>query len=122
MDYIEFADLVNVYLEDSFVLGIDEKPGALSFELDVALTPSHPRYHEPRPGEQHCYADAILTISEATRIEWVTRSALTSHDATGEEDRGNIDSFQQLDDHYEITGDWGHVRVHSTTAPQLTLT
>src|SRR5438309_409967 len=91
-NYTDFADLANVYLEDSFVLGIDQKPGALSFQLEAALTPSHPRYHEPKPDEQHCYADATLTIGGATRIGWVTRSSQTSRDATGEEDLGNIDS------------------------------
>ena len=121
-NYTEFADLANVYLEDSFVLGIDEKPDALSFQLEAALTPSHPRYHEPKPDEQHCYADATLTIGGATRIEWVTRSSQTSRDATGEEDLGNIDSLQHIDDHYEITGDWGQVRVYSTAAPQVTFT
>ena len=118
-DYTEFADLANVYLEDSFVLGIDETPSALSFKLEVALTSSHPRYHEPKPAEQHCYANATLTIGAATRIEWVTRSSQTSRDATGEEDLGNIDSLKQLDDHYEITGDWGHARVYATAAPKL---
>jgi len=121
-DYADYTDLANVYLEDSFVLAIDEKPGALSFKLEVALTPGHPLYHQPRPDEQHCYVDAMLTIGEVARIEWVTRSSRTSRDATGEEDLGNIDSLRQLDDHYEITGDWGHVRVYSSAAPQLTFT
>jgi hypothetical protein len=121
-NYADFADLANVYLEDSFVLAIDEKPDTLSFTLEVALTPAHPLYHEPRPNEQHCYLDATLTISEATRIEWVTRSSQTYRDATGEEDLGNVDSLQRIDDHYEITGDWGHVRVYSTAAPRLTFT
>lgn len=121
-NYTDFTDLANVYLEDSFVLAIDENPSALSFTLEVVLTPAHPRYHEPRAGEQHCYADAILTVGEATRIEWVTRSSQTYRDATGEEDLGNIDSFQHIDDYYEITGDWGQVRGYSTAAPQLNFT
>jgi hypothetical protein len=121
-NYTDCAELANVYLEDSFVLAIDETPSALSFKLDVVLTPGHPLYHGPRPGEQHCYADATLTIADAAKIEWVTRSPQTYRDATGEEDLGNIDSFQQIDDHFEITGDWGHVRVYSTAAPQLTFT
>jgi hypothetical protein len=122
MNYTDFPDLANVYLEDSFVLAIDETPTTLSFRLEAALTPSHPRYHQPRPDEAHCYADAVLTIAEAMKIDWVTRSSQTSRDATGEEDLGNIDSLQRHDDHYEITGDWGHVRIYSTATPQLTFT
>jgi hypothetical protein len=44
-DHTDFAELANVYLEDSFVLAIDEKPAALSFRVEVALTSGHPRYH-----------------------------------------------------------------------------
>jgi hypothetical protein len=117
-NYTDFPDLANVYLEDSFVLAIDETPTSLSFRL----ARSHPRYHDPRPDEAHCYADAVLTIAEATKIEWVNRSAQTYRDATGEEDLGNIDSLQHHDDHYEIAGDWGHVRIYSIAAPQLTFT
>jgi hypothetical protein len=121
-NYTDFPDLANIYLEDSFVLAINETPTSLSFRLDAVLTQSHPRYHDPRPDEAHCYADAVLTIADATKIEWITRSTQTYRDATGEEDLGNIDSLQRHDDHYEIAGDWGHVRIYSTATPQLTFT
>ncbi|MEV4149368.1 hypothetical protein AB0J40_37300 [Amycolatopsis sp. NPDC049691] len=121
-NYTDFPDLAHIYLEDSFVLAIDEKPTSLTFRLEAVLTSSHPRYHQPRPGEAHCYADAVLTIADATKIEWVTRSSRTYRDATGEEDLGNIDSLQRHDNHYEITGDWGHVRIYSSAAPRFTLT
>jgi hypothetical protein len=121
-NYTDFPDLANVYLEDSFVLGVEETPTSLSFRLEAVLTRSHPHYHQPQPDEAHCYADAVLTIADATKIEWVARSSQTSRDVTGEEDLGNIDSLQRHDDRYEISGDWGHVRIYSTTAPQLTLT
>ncbi|MFB9687325.1 hypothetical protein [Amycolatopsis plumensis] len=121
-NYTDFPGLANVYLEDSFVLAIDETPTSLTFRLEAVLTESHPRYHQPRPDEAHCYADAVLTIADATKIEWVTRSSQTYRDATGEEDLGNIDSLQRHDDHYEIAGDWGHVRIYSSAAPRFTLT
>ena len=35
-DYTDFPDLAGVYLEDSFVLAIDETPTALSFRLEAA--------------------------------------------------------------------------------------
>ncbi|WET82614.1 hypothetical protein P3102_16115 [Amycolatopsis sp. QT-25] len=120
-NYTDFADLAHVFLEDSYVLAIDETSVSLAFELDLVLTPSHPRYHEPRSGEQHCYVDAVLTVSGATKTDWVTRSTQTFHDATGEEDLGNIDSFRYQDGYYEITGDWGRVRVFSTAEPKLNI-
>ena len=119
-NYTDFPDLANVYLEDSFVLAVDETPTALSIRLEVVLARSHQRYHDPRPDEQHCYAAAVLTIAEATKIEWGARSSHTCRDAAGEEDLGNIDSLQHHDGYHEIAGDWGHVRIYSTAAPQLT--
>src|SRR6184192_955426 len=111
-NYTDLPDLAHVDLEDSFVLAIDETPTALSFRLEAVLTRSHPRYHDPQPAAAHCYADAVLTIAEATKIEWVTQATQTYRDATGEEDLSNIDSLQRQNDHYEIAGDWGHVRIY----------
>ncbi|MDT8911403.1 hypothetical protein [Amycolatopsis sp. PS_44_ISF1] len=118
-NYTDFPDLASVYLEDSFVLAIDETPTTLSYRLEAVLTQAHPRYHEPPPDEAHCYADAVLTIADITKTEWITRSAQPFRDATGEEDLGNIDRLQRHGDHYEIAGDWGHVRVYSTAEPRL---
>lgn len=56
MDYSEaFPDLAGVLLEDSWVLDIAPSERAVSFQLDVVLTPDHPRHRPPTTGEQHCY-------------------------------------------------------------------
>ncbi|MFI5605673.1 hypothetical protein [Amycolatopsis sp. NPDC051903] len=120
--YTDIANLAQVYLEDSYVLAINERPDALSFTLDLVLTPGHPRYHAPPPNEQYCYANAVLTIGNTTEIDWITSSGQTYLDAAGEEDLGNIDSLRYHDGYYDITGDWGHVRIHTVAAPQLTFT
>ncbi|WIX80299.1 hypothetical protein QRX50_05815 [Amycolatopsis carbonis] len=119
-NYTDIANLAQVHLEDSYVLALNERPDAVSFTLDLVLTPGHPRYHAPPPDEQYCYADAVLTIGNATEIDWIARSGRTYRDAAGEEDLGNIDSLQYRDGYFDITGDWGHVRVHTEAAPQLT--
>ncbi|GAB3134727.1 hypothetical protein GCM10027258_06070 [Amycolatopsis stemonae] len=118
-NYTEFPALANVCLEDSYVLTIAETPSSLSFRLDVVLTRSHPRYHDPLSGESHCYADATLILAEATKIEWISRPAETYRDASGEKDLENIDSLHEKAGYYEMTGDWGHVRIASTAAPRL---
>lgn len=56
IDYSQFPGLTGVYLEDSYVLGIAEAPGQLTFKLDAVLTPESPAYHPPQPGEQYCCA------------------------------------------------------------------
>jgi hypothetical protein len=119
--YTEFPDLANVYLEDSYVLAIDEAPHSLTFTLEVVLTPEHPRYHTPLPGEQYCYVDGFLTLNGVREIEWLSRSANAFTDASGEEDLGNIDTFRQDVDYFDIVGDWGHVHVFAIVPPTLVL-
>jgi hypothetical protein len=60
IDYKSFPGLAGVFLEDSYVLGISESSEQLVFHLDAVLTPEHPAYQPPRPGEHYCYANGSL--------------------------------------------------------------
>ena len=112
-------DLAGLYLEDSYVLAISETPRRLSFMLDAVLTPAHPRYRAPLPGEQHCYATGVLIFEGITTIEWIRRSPLRSVDAAGNVDVGNIDSLTVDGASWRIEGDWGQVRLLSTSTPSF---
>lgn len=109
--YSALPGLENVYLEDSYVLAIVEQGGVLRFDLDLVLTESHPDYRPPLPAEQYCFRRAALEFRDYVKVEWVTRSDATYTDATGETDRGNIDSLRLTAGRYDVQGDWGHVRV-----------
>ena len=111
IDYRQFPGLSGVYLEDSYVLAIDESHDRLTFKLDAVLTPESPAYHAPLPGEQYCYAMANLIFPEVETIEWLTRSDRQYTDATGEADLGNIDTLDVDGDSVVVEGDWGRVRV-----------
>lgn len=120
--YTEFPDLARVYLEDSYVLGIQDNSGdTLTFAIEAVLTPRHPDYRPPAPAEQRCYRDAQLVLGPATAIRWIHRTHAAYTDATGETDLGNIDSLTFSGDHYEISGDWGEVHVTATAFPRLLL-
>lgn len=119
--YSDIADLANVYLEDSFVLEIDERPTQLRFRGEFVLTENHPRYHPPAAGEQYCYARGWLVVPDTTHIEWTRRSGQHFTDATGEEDLGNIDYLRHHDNHWLIGGDWGEARAYTTDNPTLIL-
>lgn len=119
IDYAKFPELAGVYLEDSYVLAIIERPGALTFMLEAVLTPEHPRYHPPRPGEQYCYANATLTFPDASAVEWIKHSTNRYVDASGEEDLGNIDSLTAERAAYLVDGDWGEVRIFTTSRPRF---
>ncbi|WP_354580764.1 hypothetical protein [Rhodococcus sp. PvR044] len=121
IDYTRFPGLSGVYLEDSFVLAISELPHTLSFKLEAVLTPEHPSYHDPLPGEQYCYANAALVFDDVTEIEWIRRSTNRFVDASGEEDLGNIDRLVSDDGSYLVDGDWGEVRVRCGKMPRFEL-
>lgn len=117
--YYDIPALHSIYLEDSFVLGIKERDDGISFRLDAVLTADHPRYHEPKPGEQYCYAGIVLAFGNASGVEWLERSEHVFTDPDGEQDLGNIDVLRWEDDLYDIAGDWGHVHVRTATPPGI---
>lgn len=123
MDYPDaFADLAEIYLEDSWVLAVAATEYGVSFRLDAVLTPDHPLYHPPARGERHCYRRATLTVA-TTKRSLLTRSDVPgATDASGELDYGNIDVFSAVDwegeSAWEMSGDWGELL---TVEPSVTL-
>lgn len=115
--YETLPTLAHVYLEDSYVLSIDETPHSLTFQLDAVLTPGHPLYHQPRPGEQYCYVNGTLTFGSASQVKWISRTGASYRDANDEEDQGNIDYLEPGPDGYHLGGDWGEVQVQSSQPP-----
>lgn len=113
IDYTKMAGLDGLYLEDSFVLGITTKAGSVDFSLDAVLTPKHPDYHQPPPGEQYCYRKIILRFPRAVEADWDSRSRDIRIDASGERDLGHIDSLYRNANRYHISGDWGAVSIRS---------
>ena len=111
IDYKSFPGLADVYLEDSYVLGISESWERVVFHLDAVLTPEHAAYHSPRPGEQCCYANGNLVFPDVTRVVWLKRNSSHYTDACGEEDLGNIDIRVVDDDAFVAEGDWGTVQI-----------
>jgi hypothetical protein len=111
--YTELAGLEDVYLEDSYVLGLREAAEHLVFLLDVVLTEHHPAYQPPPPDQQYCYHAASLEFPAATRVTWLARHFRPLTDASGAIDYGNIDLFYKEHGHYYLEGDWGKVLVVS---------
>ena len=113
--------LDGLYLEDSYVLAIDDKPGRVVFKLDAVLTPEHPAYTSPPPDEQYCYRKGELVFDGVTAVDWLERSYRTSTDATGEEDLGNIDSLIVEGGAFHLEGDWGVAKIWCGCQPRFVL-
>lgn len=108
-----FSDLAGVYLEDSWVLELAPTEQELALRIDAVLTPEHPLYEPPTPGEQHCYRSAWLSV-HGDSVETHLSGSPPATDATGEEDFGHVDAFvfDPTDEHWLLEGDWGTARVH----------
>ena len=113
--YDQVPGLGSVYFEDSFVLGIEEAPDCLSFELDLVLRESHALYRPPGPDQQYCYRRARLDFPRLRRVCWNRREIKPTLDASGSKDYGNIDAFTEHPDGvFHLEGDWGAVTVESS--------
>lgn len=111
MNYFEIASHSNIYLEDSYVLGIREDNNRVVFYLDVVLTEEHPAYQPPKQGEQYCYQKAELCFINVKVCKWISKKFKAFSDATEEQDYGNIDSLTEEHGVYFLRGDWGEVQI-----------
>lgn len=112
---VRFDDLACLWLEESYVLAITERCGAVEFTLEAVLTSGHPAYRSPAPDEQYCYRRAQLTVTGAGRPRLRLSGARPTPDPAGEPDLGNIDSLHRVNskgpDSWAMQGDWGDLEV-----------
>lgn len=120
-DYWTLGNLSHLYLEDSYVLGIQESPGRLVFRMEFVLQETHPEYEVPGPEVQYCYRRGELVFESVSDISWSRRGSVPAVDATGEIDLGNIDALLNKEGRFRLFGDWSDVRVRSA-APHIRLT
>jgi hypothetical protein len=96
-----FRVLGGVHLEVSRVLSVVHGPRALLFDLVVVLSPSHPLYRGPQPGEDHDYRRAQLNVAADHVVVHSSRRG----------DLGGITSWLVDDAGWsDLAGPWGRVR------------
>lgn len=112
--YYDWDDFKNIYLEDSFVLGIDESEEQVSFTVEMVLTEDHPMYSPPRKDEQYCYKKGKIVFQDLQSVRWLHRNMQPFIDADENKDYGNIDCFELSSAGYHLLGDWGEVIIKSS--------
>lgn len=113
VQYSEFPGFADYYLEDGFVLKLVSTKDKVEFDLEVVLRASHPQFHSPYDGEQHCYGFAKLTFHNPRSVHWERVRIAPMLDPDGTIDFGNIDQLW-LDPeagYFYLDGDWGAVRI-----------
>jgi hypothetical protein len=120
--WTEMSEFDGVDLTESYVLGWRMDGNDLRFDLDVALVPGHPAYRPPRPDERTCYHRGTLIFPGARAVSGLALQdeVLGAVDATGERDYGNIDTFEETGGEFQLSGEFGDVRLKSAR-PRLEL-
>ncbi|RMP84013.1 hypothetical protein [Pseudomonas syringae] len=111
MHYYDETCFADIYLEDSYVLAIEEAVSTLSLVMELVLLESHSLYVKPASDEAYCYRNAHIHFCLTQRVIWHQRSVLVSRGANGDTDLGNVDVFRIEGATYHLKGDWGSVSV-----------
>lgn len=111
--YYEWESFKNLYLEDSFVLRIENSEKQIVFTVELVLSEEHPKYSPPNQGDQYCYKKATIIFGGLKSTEWIERNSQSFIDADNSKDFGNIDVFEQTPEGYHLSGDWGEVKIDS---------
>jgi hypothetical protein len=109
--YFELPGFQHLYLEDGYVLGLEESADELVFLVEFVLTEAHPVYQPPRPGEQYCHRKGRIRFYGINAVEWLRRDFKPNTDRDGSIDYGNIDSFLSSGNVHDLEGEWGEVRI-----------
>ncbi|MCW2751977.1 MAG: hypothetical protein JWR83_3087 [Aeromicrobium sp.] len=118
-DYTELSGLEHLYLEDSWVRGIEQTEASFTFTVDAVLTEDHPLWRPKLPGEQYSYLKIRLRWDSVEEVVWSTLRFDAALDASGTVDFGNIDAFSFEGVEYSIEGGWGQVQITSITGPTV---
>jgi hypothetical protein len=111
--YHELPNLDDLYLEDSWVLEVQETPDEVRFRLDAVLRETHPKWSPPKNDEVYAYLPLSLVFPGKVRVDWVEHRMKPVLGPNDEVDYGNIDSFEWEPRFFELEGEWGHVRIES---------
>lgn len=112
-NYFELDEFQNIYLEDSFVINIQETKSDLTFNCDFVILENHKLYSEPKNDEQYCYLCGYIKFGNIGNIHWIKRDKNAFLNDCYDNDYGNIDIFYIDDKKYYLKGDWGEVIIQS---------
>lgn len=120
IEYPKFPGFESIFLEDSFVLRIDEGQYEIAFLLEVVLLPGHVQFTEPSSEESHCYVKGRLEFSNIRHCQWNHKHLVPILDADGSADFGSIDYLYLRGENYVLGGDWGELELISDS-PRIRL-
>lgn len=102
----------NLYLEDSYFLGLITEGRRLRLRVLFVLTIDHPLYVSPKTGEAHCYREGDILIDGLRIVEWQNQNGSILSDPDGTFDLGSIE-FTQEGQAYHLATEWFDMRFYA---------
>jgi len=120
LNYWQFPGFEHIYLEDSYVLGIEAKKASVKILLEAVLTEKHPLYSQPLSGERYCYRRMKIKFPKPQSYNLVPQNMSPIPNPDGSIDLGNIDNFFLANGKYHLLGEWGEITLVSDS-PELVI-
>jgi hypothetical protein len=118
-EYFLLNSLQNLYLEESYVLGIEETKNTIIFKMEFVLCQNHPLYQPKKIQEQYCYRKGALIFKNILNYSWIHKNLRPSFDANKEADFGNIDHYFFHENVHHLEGSWGEIIIKTDVAPEV---
>jgi hypothetical protein len=112
-DYWALPGFDQIYLEDSWVLGVTAAPGTVTFDLEVVLREGHPDYVAPGPNQNYCYRRASIRFGGVTALSWTEQGRPPATDSSREIDFGSIDTLTVAEEGHVVEGDFGRMLIRA---------
>ncbi|WP_038026061.1 hypothetical protein [Synechococcus sp. PCC 7336] len=116
--YYSIPELKYIYLEDSYVIAIEEKEAIIIFFMDFVLQENHPEYEPPKDDEIYCFKRGTIKFIRPSKVDWQVKLMNPLTDSSGEIDYGNIDKFVILGNSYNLSGEWGKIEIISKSVSE----
>lgn len=112
-DYTELPALTHFVLEESWVREVQASPGVIVFKVDLTFAASHPEVRPSRAGEMHYGREGEIRFTGVSTLSWMEQGVEPAIDANNETDWGAIDTFTWNGTTYNLSGDFGDIRVEA---------
>jgi len=93
--------------EQSFLLGVIYDDESLTLEMEFNLTPQHPRYEPPQPGEEGCFRGGYVRFADIDDLQIDKAPAPEG----GQADYSIVYSVTGDGERFEFSTGWGEIKV-----------
>ncbi|WP_066043800.1 hypothetical protein [Herbiconiux solani] len=113
--YLTLPTLKDYALEESWVLGIEVKPGVVELIVDLCFAATHPELRPLRDGEWTYFRRGVIRFAGVTAVTWRNMGRPAATDASGAKDWGHIDSLEWDETSFTLEGDFGAMCLTAAT-------